>query len=120
MSDQKMSPEEETVQRALGTLDKFEVQVKRRTTRESFARVLVTAGGKKEAEERALQMIKKEEEDDTGQKISWSDNQAGESRKPTVDDVRKLEEDDYLIHRFDRKKGDEEEKIDGAILGKIM
>lgn len=120
MAKEKMSPEEEAVQRALGTLPKFEVQVTREITRASFARVLVVAADPDDAEARALQIIKDEGEDDTGQRVAWADNQEGDAKPPTAEDVRQLGEDDYLIHRFDKENVVEEEKIDPSVLGKIM
>ena len=120
----KMSEEEETVQRALGTLPKFEVAVQREITRKTFARVLVSAPTKAAAKERAIKIVSSGKTDDTEQPVSWADNEEGTSDSPTIDKVTELGEDHYLIHRFTKKRtkeeGDDDEdegKIDINSLG---
>jgi len=116
-----MSKEEENIQRALGTLNRFEVSVERKKATSSFARVYVTAADEETAKRRALELIKEESNDDTGQPVSWADNQEGKTGKPSIDAVRFIPEDDYMAHRFNKDfKGDEDEDVDPAIFGTVM
>lgn len=129
-----MSKEEEEIQRALGTLPKFEVQVERTITKTSFARVYVTAGDEETAKKRALELSSHQSEtneqsvgdniiDDTGSPIAWADNQQGDISKPIVIETRELAKDDYMIHRFDSKTkppGEDEGKLDPFTLGTPM
>ena len=138
MTDKKrpdISPEEERMQRALGTLPRFEVQIERTITKSSFARVYVTAGNEETAKIRAIEFASREAEaseqdvsdnvkDDTGNPISWADNQKGDVSKPTAIGIREITASDYLTHRFEKTPdpdADEDEgKLDASTLGTPM
>lgn len=115
----KISKEEEVIQKALGTLPKFEVKVSRTISHESFARVYVTAASQKAAKERALQIIKCGVDDDTSQPVAWAVNATGTTSPTIISSVRNIPKDDYMIYRFRNKKEDaeKEEKIDPSSLG---
>jgi len=112
-----MSEEEENIQRALGTLPRFEVMVERTITKASFARVYVTAGNEEMAKKRALEFATQDSNadleesesdvkivDDTENPIAWADNQKGDTSDPTATGVREIKDDDYMAHRFKNKK----------------
>ena len=102
---------EEIVQRALGTLDKFQVTVTRKISVMEEANVFVTAADGESAERRAKELVKEGSKDDTNSKISWAAIDAeGKVSNVKSKSTRQLEPDDYMIHRFSPDYVEEEKE----------
>ncbi len=99
----QLSKEEETMQRLLGTLPKFQVNVERTVELNSYARVFVTAGCEVEAKKRALEIIDQDEPiDDTKQPVDWTDNSNGNITPPSITDIESIAADDYRACRSEK------------------
>jgi len=122
MSNKEPQITEEEMQRALGTLPKYEVSVECKKVVMSFAKVYVTAENEEAAKVRAAALIKSGDQDDTSQPISWADNQDSITGKPKVDNVRFIAEDDYMAHRFTDKTDPDADDLDEGFSmdGKII
>jgi len=100
-----MSKKEEEVQRLIGTLPKYVVNVQKDIIIKSFANIYVTASDEDAAKKRARILINSTEKniDDTFQPIAWAINQTGKDSTTVITGVHELKETDAQWQRFNKK-----------------